>query len=287
MFKKSVVNYCLLGAVAITATACSSTDSRPSTPIREALPTIPVQPAVTVAPQKRTTVPQNSGVYVPSAFEEYKPQSSGIYARAEETYESYVPDESAYNSFTTPLEQAPPAVIERLSPKPLPEPIAPATPVAPVEPAKPVLEDFSKNELDIDPFADIPERETTVTSSSSNAAKPAPRNTQRSLSPAANALLLSAKSDASSGRYDSAINKVERALRIAPNSPELWHQLGNFNYGNARYDQAISLARKSLRMSSGNSSLVSQNLDLMSKAATKTGNTKVFKEVLDYKKLNR
>ena len=274
MFKKTAVNYCLLGVVAIAGTACSSNESRRSSPIREALPTIPV-------PQRSATLPQNQGVYAPPAFEEYKPQSSGPYASLGDTYQSYEP-EPAFESFTTPLEQAPPAVVERLSP----EPVVEKVPVKPVEATAPVVEDFSQNELDIDPFADIPDRETLAVTRNNSVAKPAPRTSKKSLSVAANALLLGAKVEAAAGRYDSAINKVERALRIEPDSPILWYQLGNFNYGKGRYDQAISLARKSLRMSTGNRSLVSQNLDLMSKAATKTGNTSVFKEVLDYKRLN-
>lgn len=278
MFKKKLVNYCLLGVVAITGTACSTTESRRPMPIHEPLP-------VTPAPPKRNiSVPQNTGVYAPPAFEEYKPQSTGPYASPEDTFESYVPEpEPEFESYTTPLEQAPPVVVERLSPAPVAK-VEPPKPV--VEPVKPVVEDFSKNELDIDPFAEVPDRETLAVTSNNASAKPAPRNTTQSLSVAANALLIGAKADAALGRYDSAITKVERALRIEPNSPLLWYQLGNFNYGKGRYDQAISLSRKSLGMSTGNRSLVSQNLDLMSKAATKTGNTKVFKEVLDYKRMN-
>jgi tetratricopeptide (TPR) repeat protein len=275
MFNKSAVNYCLLGVVAVASAACSTTESRRSEPVREALPTIPV-------PQQRSAaIPQNRGVYAPPAFEEYKPRSTGPYAEPEETFPSYVPEPS-FESFTTPLEESPPAIVERLSPKP----VVAEAPVAPVEPAKPVVEDFSKNELDIDPFADIPERETLAVTRNNSAAKPAPPKAKKSISVAANALLIGAKAEAAVGRYDSAINKVERALRIEPDSPLLWYQLGNFNYGKGRYDQAISLSRKSLRMSTGNRSLVAQNLDLMSKAATKTGNTRVFKEVLDYKRLN-
>ncbi|PWQ99614.1 tetratricopeptide repeat protein [Leucothrix arctica] len=278
MFKKSVVRYCLLGCVAIISTACSSTEPRRSSPVRETLPTVPT-PQRTAPVQQSTTALQNRGVYSAPAFEEYKPQATGPYSRPEDTYQSYVPDQS-YDTFTTPLEQSQPAVVERLSPPPLKVEM----PVP--EPVKPVVEDQSKNELDIDPFADIPERETAAVTSNNSVAKPAPRTANRSLSVAANALLLGAKAEAAVGRYDSAINKVERALRIEPNSPLLWYQLGNFNYGKGRYDQAISLSRKSLRMSTGNRGLVSQNLALISKAATKTGNTKVFREVLDYKKMN-
>ena len=282
MLKKSAVRYCMLGCVAIISTACSITEPRNSSPVREALPTVPVQQQRVEQPS--SSVLQNRGAYSAPAFEEYKPQSSGPYAsRPEDEYQSYVPDQ-AYNSFTTPLEEARPAVVERLSPQTVVE--AAPVPVAPVEPVKAVVEDFSKNELDIDPFADIPERETLAVTSNNSSAKPAPRTANRSLSVAANALLLGAKAEAAVGRYDSAINKVERALRIEPNSPVLWYQLANFNYGKGRYDQAISLSRKSLAMSTGNRGLVSQNLALMQKAATKTGNTRVFKEVLDYKKMN-
>ena len=140
--------------------------------------------------------------------------------------------------------------------------------------------------MDIDPFADIPEREVLAVKSNSAPAKAAPPAAKKSLSAAANALLLAAKAESAVGRHSAAMTKVERALRIEPQSPVLWYHLASFNYSNKRYDQAISFARKSLQLSSGNRELESKNLDLMTKAATKEGNTRVFREVMDYKKMN-
>ena len=167
-----------------------------------------------------------------------------------------------------------------LKPEPLESPVEVEKLATKVE-----IEDFSENELDIDPFADVPEREVLTMTRKGEAPPPPPRSTQ-SMSRAAKALSLAAKAEAAIGRNDAAINKVERALRIEPQSPELWHQLAGLNFKVGRYDQAIGLARKALPMASGRRDLLDKNLDLMSKAAVKTGNTSVFKEVLDYKKQN-
>lgn len=269
--------------VGMGSVACSNVEQRRA-PVASLPPMPVIQPQLQPQPQARVQAPQNT--YVPPAFEEYKPQSLPQYNPPLESFESYVPEKDYEAAYTTPFTEDAPIVEEIRRPEPEVASVEPPQPVI-AEPAPPV-EDTSKNELDIDPFASVPDREVIAVRPSGNnePARPAPPAAKKSLSAAANALLLAAKAESAVGRHDAAITKVERALRIEPQSPLLWYQLADFNYKNKRYDQAITLARKSLQLSSGNRDLASKNLDLMSKAATKEGNTRVFREVLDYKKMN-
>lgn len=271
MFNHNVLKQYLVLILALAVTACSSSDSRSKSSNRSVLPSSPM-------PQSRIQAPRN--VYIPQVFDEYRPQKQPTYNQLPKNYGDYATEKNYRDSYTTAIERQPPAVVEVLKPEPLEQPVEVASLSTKVE-----MEDFSKNELDIDPFAAVPDREVLAVTREGPAAPPPPRSTQP-MSRAAKALSLAAKAESAVGRNDAAINKVERALRIQPQSPDLWLQLANLNFKIGRHDQAIGFARKALPMASGNRNLVEQTLNLMSKAAVKTGNTRVFKEVLDYKKQN-
>lgn len=277
MFDKLMLRCSVLLMVGLSSVACSNNEPRRAPALRN-LPPVPIAPT-----QPRIQSQQNTYNATTSAFEEYKPQSMPQYNPPLESFESYVPEKNYDEAYTTPFGEEPPVVVEMRRPEPV---AATVTPIEPEMQQDQQVEDLSKNELDIDPFASVPEREVLAVTPNAAPARPAPPAAKKSLSAAANALLLAAKAESAVGRHDAAITKVERALRIEPQSPLLWYQLADFNYKKKRYDQAITLARKSLQLSSGNRELVSKNLDLMSKAATKEGNTRVFREVLDYKKMN-
>jgi tetratricopeptide (TPR) repeat protein len=59
------------------------------------------------------------------------------------------------------------------------------------------------------------------------------------------ALLDLAQRDNDAGRREAAGASLERALRIEPRNPWLWHELGQLRLIQGQYEQAISLARKS------------------------------------------
>jgi len=271
MFKQTALRQCIVLFLALAGAACSNTDSNTRSSNRSMLPSAPI-------PQARFQAPRN--VYVPPVFDEYRPRQQPTYSNPRPNYEEYTPEKDYRDSYTSAIERQPPAVVEVLKPLPELQPRA-------VEPLETIVqrENPRKNELDIDPFASVPDREVLSASRQGPAAPPPPRSTEP-MSRAAKALSLQAKAESAVGRNDAAINKVERALRIEPQSPALWYQLADLNFKKGRYDQAIGFARKALPMASGNRNLVEQNLNLMSKAAVKTGNTRVFKEVLDYKKQN-
>ena len=55
----------------------------------------------------------------------------------------------------------------------------------------------------------------------------------------------SARSDAASGRLAEAAATLERALRIEPRNPRLWHELAKVRLRQGDYSQAESLAARS------------------------------------------
>ena len=63
--------------------------------------------------------------------------------------------------------------------------------------------------------------------------------------PAIASLMESARADASAGRLVNAGASLERALRIEPRNPRLWHELAKVRLRQADYSQAESLAARS------------------------------------------
>jgi len=59
------------------------------------------------------------------------------------------------------------------------------------------------------------------------------------------ALLDLAKTDNEAGRREAAGASLERALRIEPRNPWLWHELAQLRLTQGQYEQSISLAQKS------------------------------------------
>jgi Flp pilus assembly protein TadD len=79
-------------------------------------------------------------------------------------------------------------------------------------------------------------------------------------------LLDSARKDASSGRLGSAAATLERALRIEPRNPRLWHELALVRFRQADYTQAESLAARSNTYAGTDSELRAANQNLISDA---------------------
>ena len=76
----------------------------------------------------------------------------------------------------------------------------------------------------------------------------------------------SAKKDASSGRLGSAAATLERALRIEPRNPRLWHELAVIRLRQADYTQAESLAARSNTYAGSDSELRAANQRVISDA---------------------
>ncbi len=77
----------------------------------------------------------------------------------------------------------------------------------------------------------------------------APR--QFHLGPAASALVTQAHTQAGGGDYGQAAATLERALRIEPDNPLLWIELGRVRLGDGNFAQADAMGRKAVALATG------------------------------------
>jgi tetratricopeptide (TPR) repeat protein len=84
-------------------------------------------------------------------------------------------------------------------------------------------------------------------------ATPAPPATTRQfhLGSAATALVAQAHRQAAGGDPQLAIGSIERALRIEPDNPLLWIELGEIHENAGHYDQAAGMGHKALQLATG------------------------------------
>lgn len=87
-----------------------------------------------------------------------------------------------------------------------------------------------------------------------------------SSSPAVVALLNDADQYAITGKNQEAVASIERAIRIEPKNPVLWHKLGKVRLQEGKWDQAIAMAKKSNVLAAGNRLLQSENWMIIAKA---------------------
>jgi len=80
---------------------------------------------------------------------------------------------------------------------------------------------------------------------------PATPARQFHLSPASTALVTQAHTHAAGGDYGQAAATLERALRIEPDNPLLWIELGRVRLGESNPAQADALGRKALSLATG------------------------------------
>jgi predicted Zn-dependent protease len=86
------------------------------------------------------------------------------------------------------------------------------------------------------------------------------------------ALLDRAHMDSEAGRRDVAGASLERALRIEPRNPWLWHELAQLRLAQGQYAQAVSFAQKSNSFARRDRSLQSRNWRLIGDARVAQGN---------------
>lgn len=79
----------------------------------------------------------------------------------------------------------------------------------------------------------------------------APPTRQFHIGPAASALVTQARTQAGAGEYVAAGATLERALRIEPDNPLLWIELGRVRLAEGNAAQADALGRKALALSGG------------------------------------
>jgi len=85
------------------------------------------------------------------------------------------------------------------------------------------------------------------------------------------ALAKDARSNISAGQLNTAAANLERALRIEPRNPTLWHELARVNLHQGNAAQAAQFAGKSNSFVADNASLRAANWRLIGQALTQTG----------------
>jgi predicted Zn-dependent protease len=91
----------------------------------------------------------------------------------------------------------------------------------------------------------------TAAPGSAQPAPPPPPVRQYRLGPAASALVAQAHVQANGGEFGAASATLERALRIEPDNPLLWVELGRLQLQQANAVQADGMGRKALALATG------------------------------------
>lgn len=97
----------------------------------------------------------------------------------------------------------------------------------------------------------------------------APRQSQ--LGPAASALVAQAHRQAAGGDFGEAAVTLERAVRIEPDNPLVWVELGRARLGEKNAQQADALARKALTLATGDPSAQASAWRLIADSARARG----------------
>ena len=105
----------------------------------------------------------------------------------------------------------------------------------------------------------------------SDSAPGAPAPPARTESVAVAGLMDSARADLAVGRLANAAASLERALRIEPRNPRLWHELARVRMSQGDYAQAESLAARSNTWVGNDSELRAANVRLITQARTAQG----------------
>jgi tetratricopeptide (TPR) repeat protein len=85
------------------------------------------------------------------------------------------------------------------------------------------------------------------------------------------ALADAARTDAANGKLDAAAASFERALRIEPRNPALWHELAKLRLQQGQYQQAEGLAARSNGWAGGDKALRADNWRIIGQARLKRG----------------
>jgi predicted Zn-dependent protease len=113
------------------------------------------------------------------------------------------------------------------------------------------------------------------------AAAPAPAPAARVESIAVASLLESARSDTEAGQFASAAALLERAIRIEPRNPRLWHELARVRLKQGDYAQAESVAARSNSWAAGDNALRAENWRLIARAREARGDATGAREALE------
>jgi len=114
-------------------------------------------------------------------------------------------------------------------------------------------------------------RQPAPVSESAPAPAPTPAPAPRAENVAVAGLMDSARADAAAGRLATAAASLERALRIDPRNPRLWHELARVRLSQGDYVQAENLAARSNTWTGNDSELRAANVRLITQARAARG----------------
>lgn len=105
--------------------------------------------------------------------------------------------------------------------------------------------------------------------------------TQPSDNTAVMALLNKSKDQSAAGRLNEASANLERALRIEPRNPVLWHELARVRLEQGQYRQAENMAAKSNMLAGAKRYLQAENWRIIGEARSRRGDPQGAREAFD------
>ena len=108
-----------------------------------------------------------------------------------------------------------------------------------------------------------------------------PRRPPATLAPASRALVSQAAAQRKKGDLPGASVSLDRALRIEPNNPLLWIEMGRLRMDQRNYAQAENMARKALSMSVGDDTTQSAAWELIGQSLKARDRNVEAEEALD------
>lgn len=108
-----------------------------------------------------------------------------------------------------------------------------------------------------------------------------PKVAPAALSPASKALVSQAQAQRKKGDLPGAAGSLDRALRIEPNNPLLWIEMGRLRMDQRNYAQAESMGRKALSMAVGDNRTQSAAWQLIADSLRARGKNPQAQEALE------
>ena len=105
-------------------------------------------------------------------------------------------------------------------------------------------------------------------------------------SPAVKSLILRARADLAIGSGQSAISKLERALRIEPSNANAWYLLAKAHQSSGEHQQAITMAKKAISFAGADEAMALKSWKLIKRSGEESGDTIAVQEAINYSKVN-
>ena len=109
-----------------------------------------------------------------------------------------------------------------------------------------------------------------------------PSRTQTAPSKPVATLMAKAESELNAGHLDRSAANLERAIRIEPRNPVLWHRLATIRLQQGHYAQAESMASKSNSLMAPNAALTRKNWQIIAESRRLMGDTKGAQKALSH-----